>query len=83
MKSRYLGFAFDFGKVGHPTHYGWARVTTVHSEGDNYPHYFHTTVTGYAYQTIPNKAIITGKTKGEDVITIERGTLGALALGRK
>jgi len=40
-------------------------------------------LTGYAYETIPNKAIITGKTKGPDMITVQPGSLGALAAGRK
>jgi hypothetical protein len=34
------------------------------------------TLTGYAYETIPNKPIITGKTKGPDVITLDPATLG-------
>ena len=39
------------------------------------------TLTGYAYETIPNKPIIAGKTKvGDDRA---RTTLGRLALGRK
>jgi hypothetical protein len=39
------------------------------------------TLTGYAYETVPNKTIIAGKTKGADVITLESGSLGALAAG--
>jgi hypothetical protein len=39
------------------------------------------TLTGYAYETIPNKPIIAGKTKGPDVITVQPGTLGHLAAG--
>ena len=54
-------------------HYGWARVIVAS---------YSATLTGYAYETIPNKAIITGKTKGPDV-TVEPATLGRLALGRK
>jgi hypothetical protein len=38
-------------------------------------------VTGYAYETIPNKPIITGKTKGPDVVTLQPATLGHLATG--
>jgi hypothetical protein len=38
-------------------------------------------LTGYAYETIPNKPIITGKTKGPDAITLAPGSLGALAAG--
>jgi hypothetical protein len=43
------------GKV----HFGWARVT-VTTSGKT----FTATRTGYAYETIPNKSIIAGKTKG-------------------
>ena len=44
-------------------------------------------LTGYAYETVPNKPIIAGKTKGPDVATLpmetRAGTLGHLALGEK
>jgi hypothetical protein len=40
-------------------------------------------IEGYAYETIPNKPIIAGKTKGPDVIMVRPGSLGALAAGRK
>jgi hypothetical protein len=53
---RYLGLKFQIkGK----THYGWARI----SSGTHNPFI----LTGYAYETIPNKPIITGKTHGNDV----------------
>jgi len=32
------------------------------------------TLTGYAYETIPNKAIIAGKTKGLHVVTVQPDT---------
>jgi hypothetical protein len=38
-------------------------------------------LTGYAYETIPGKPIITGKTKGPDVVTLQPATLGHLATG--
>jgi hypothetical protein len=41
------------------------------------------TLTGYAYETIPNKPIIAGKTKGQDVIIFQPDTLGNLARGKK
>jgi len=71
----YLGLKFMIkGKV----HYGWARVKTLaRSSG------YKATITGYAYETIANKAIVTGRTKGVDVITVQSGSLGLLALGRK
>jgi hypothetical protein len=72
VKNRYLGFRFKIlGKI----HYSWARFSTNKGNG------FTATLTGYAYETIPNKPIIAGKTKGPDVITVEPGSLGALAAG--
>jgi hypothetical protein len=70
-QNRYLGLSFTIkGK----THYGWARLNVSKFR-------FAATLTGYAYETVPNKAIITGKTKGPDVITMQPATLGHLAAG--
>jgi hypothetical protein len=56
FKNGYLGLKFTIsGKV----HFGWERVT-VTTSGKT----FIATLTGYAYETIPNKSIIAGKTKG-------------------
>jgi hypothetical protein len=63
-ENRYLGLEF---RIKGKRHYGWARVSFISG-------YY--TLTGYAYETIPNKPIITGKTHGH-------GTLGELAAGRK
>jgi len=72
VQKRYLGLKFYIeGKA----HYGWARLTfpgLCESGG---------TLTGYAYETIANKSIVTGKTKGKDVITVEAASLGHLAQG--
>jgi len=71
--NRYLGFKFLVqGKV----HFGWARLN-VTCPGTN----VEATLTGYAYETIPNKAIITGKTKNEEDIAVQPASLGALAVG--
>jgi len=73
-QNRYLGLKFQIqGK----THYGWARLSI------QYPDYRTITATliGYAYETIPNKAIIAGKTHGKDVIIVEPASLGHLARG--
>jgi hypothetical protein len=73
VRDRYLGLSFF---VGGKKHYGWARLnvrTTKH------PFTVTGTLTGYAYETTPNKPIIAGKTKGSE----ETGTLGALARGAK
>jgi len=74
VQNKYLGLKF-FGKSG-KVHYGWARLSVSADRRRG-------TLTGYAYETIPNKPIITGKTKGPDVITLEPGSLGALAAGAK
>ena len=71
LQNRYLGLTFAI--KGKP-HYGWARINI-----SKYP--FTTTLTGYAYETIPNKPIVAGKTKGPDVITLQPASLGALAAG--
>lgn len=73
--NRYLGLKFS---LAGQTHYGWARLT-VHTSSD--PAHLTATLTGYAYETIANKAIIAGKTKGPDVITPEPASLGHLARG--
>jgi hypothetical protein len=72
-KPHYLGLKFTIqGKV----HYGWSRLTFDRSK-------FTTTLKGYAYETVPNKAIVTGNIKGPDVVTVQPGSLGQLARGRK
>ncbi|HXM21956.1 MAG TPA: hypothetical protein VN948_11915 [Terriglobales bacterium] len=53
-KNRYLGVRFRiYGKI----HYGWVRLST--------PAFRPGVVTGYAYETIPGKSIIAGKTHGK------------------
>jgi hypothetical protein len=72
--NRFLAFKFI---INNQTHYGWARLNVVM---DGYPR---ATLTGYAFETIPNKPIITGLTAGTDVSTTEPepATLGHLAAG--
>jgi len=71
VKNRYLGFQFVIkGK----THYGWARLSVTRAP-------YVATLTGFAYETIPNKPIIAGKTKGPDVGVLEPASLGHLAAG--
>jgi hypothetical protein len=75
VTNRYLGLKFQIkGK----THYGWARLNVTGGFGT-----IVATLTGYAYETVPNKPIIAGKTKGPNVITEEPATLGRLALGKR
>ncbi|HXM21085.1 MAG TPA: hypothetical protein VN948_07470 [Terriglobales bacterium] len=54
VNNRYLGLKFQ---VKGKTHYGWARLS-VKGGGVKIT----ATLTGYAYETIPGKAIIAGKT---------------------
>jgi hypothetical protein len=77
VKDRYLGLKFAIsGKI----HYGWARLNVKVGKIGNIVN-ITALLTGYAYETIPNKAIIAGKTKGPDAITIQPGSLGHLARG--
>ncbi len=62
-KNRYLGLEFRIqGKI----HFGWARLNVSCQGTDVFA-----TLTGYAYETIPNKAIKAGQTKGTDEPTAE------------
>ncbi len=72
-KNRYLGLKFA---IRRRVHYGWARLTTSCAD-----YQCKATLTGYAYETVANKPIITGKTKGPDVITVQPPALGHLAQG--
>lgn len=84
VNNRYLGLAFQInGKI----HYGWARLN-VKVTNQNPP--FDAVVTGYAYETIPNRPIIAGQTQGTDEGSGEQAnasppgeptTLGPLAMG--
>jgi hypothetical protein len=57
VTQRYLGLKFSIkGKL----HYGWARLSvTVNLKG------IYAVLTGYAYETVPNKPIVTGQTKND------------------
>jgi hypothetical protein len=71
---RYLGLKFKLnGKV----HYGWARFSSVKASACNGGPAVSATLTGYAYETIPNKPIIAGKTHGRDEATLGRLAQGA------
>jgi hypothetical protein len=82
VKQAYLGLKFVIkGK----THFGWAHIRQA---GETSP-----TIVGYAYETVANKAIVTGTTKGPDDANVEESkatvgtpspvpaTLGLLAMG--
>jgi hypothetical protein len=79
VRDRYLGLKFV---VDGEVHYGWARLSVTlghHRQFDDVSG----TLTGYAYETVPDKPIIAGQITGPDVITVPPETLGGLALGRK
>jgi hypothetical protein len=89
VKNRYLGIKFKGGD-GY-SHYGWVRAT-VTIDNPKINQISSVLLTGYAYETIPNKPIVAGATKGTDnipegpdaALTIpspEPATLGVLALG--
>ena len=85
VKNRYLGLKF---KINGRFHFGWARLTVTTQTKS-----FTTTLTGYAYETIPNKAIIAGNTKATESTDRQplpttlraprqkSATLGLLAMG--
>ena len=74
-RDRYLGLRF---LINGQAHYGWARVVVNRPATGNV---ILATLTGYAYETVPDKPIITGATDGPDVVTVEPVTLGRLAQG--
>jgi hypothetical protein len=83
VKNRFLGMQFT---IKGRKHFGWARLSVSAAP-------YTVMLTGYAYETIPNKPIIAGKTKGPDDFSIEEpnawlavpapqpASLGTLALG--
>jgi hypothetical protein len=77
VRNRYLGLKF---RIKGRTHYGWARLNVAISK-----HQFEVTaiLTGYAYETIPNKPIITGKTHGKDDATLGRLAQGASGISNR
>ncbi len=79
VSNRYLGLKFVLdGEV----HYGWARFSVALGHRRQFDD-VSGTLTGYAYETVSSKPIVTGQTTGPDVITVRPDTLGGLALGRR
>lgn len=80
----YLGLKF---MIGSEVHYGWARVV-VSAQQQSLT--ITATLTGYAYETVPNRPIITGVTQGtldaasgvESAAVDETSAPGAATLGR-
>jgi hypothetical protein len=70
VTNRYLGLKFV---VKGKTHFGWARLNvSLGSNGSQVTGL----LTGYAYETVPNRPILTGKKSGS-----KAATLGRLAQG--
>lgn len=61
-KNRFLGLEF---KINGQPHFGWARIT--------FTGFGSATITGYAYETVPNKAIVAGDTGSDRAIAHEGG----------
>jgi hypothetical protein len=72
VQNRYLGLQFS---INGKTHYGWARLTVTLTGG------IVGTLTGYAYETVPNKRIVAGQTSGTDAAEVEGNTRRAAATG--
>ncbi len=61
VKNRYLGFKF---KINGQFHYGWARLSVTTPSHSPYT----ATLTGYAYETTPNRGIVAGQESGPSEI---------------
>ena len=79
VTNKFVGFKFV---ISGQVHYGWARFNVRLRNAEN-GGAGHALLTGYAYETVANKPIITGKTTGPDVETMPPATLGRLAVGAR
>ena len=75
VNDAYLGLTFV---IDGKTHFGWARLHVNH---DFYFCGCIAEIYGFAYETIPGKPIIAGDLGTSDQASVERGSLGQLALG--
>jgi hypothetical protein len=77
VANRYLGFKFS---IAGSIHFGWARFNVTSGSGT-----INATLTGYAYETVANKPIAAGKTKGAAEVSAPAesvpATPGMLAMG--
>lgn len=73
VKGRYLGLKFS---INGQIHYGWMRIN-VFFRGRN--PFVRGLVTGFAWETTPNKGLRAGQTEGGH--SVDTGTLGALSAG--
>lgn len=72
--NRFLGLKF---RINGEVHYGWARLTVL---ADKYEGSVKATLTGYAYETVANKPILTGQISGTAQDTLDRPPAGHTAL---
>lgn len=81
IQNEYMGFEFN---ITGAAHFGWARFSVTDKGA--------ITLTGYAYETVPLKPIVTGDTEGADDESVDQqgsdaapklppASLGRLALG--
>ncbi len=70
VRSRYLGLKFV---VDGEVHYGWARLSVALGHQRQHDDVIGA-LTGYAYETVPDKPIIAGRITGPDVITVQPET---------
>jgi hypothetical protein len=77
VADRYLGLKFS---INGAIHYGWARFSVTSGNGT-----ITATLSGFAYETVANRPITAGKTKGPAEISAPRelapATPGLLAMG--
>lgn len=75
VQGRYLGLKFT---ISGETHFGWARLSTTCQL-----YKIQAVLTGYAYETVPGEAIVTGQTEGgaEQAVSSAPASLGMLAAG--
>lgn len=73
VQQSYVGLKFVIqGKV----HFGWARINRINGNAG-----FPAVIDGYAYESVPGKPIVTGKTKGQEGATIQPASLVHIARG--
>jgi hypothetical protein len=63
VTDRYLGLKF---KINGETHFGWARLNVKFHPGLRKDRTWEVQLTGYAYETVANKPIVAGMTKGPE-----------------
>ena len=72
VANHYIGLKFQ---INGQTHYGWVRMSIQVKVQQ--PPSLKVRITGYAYETVPNKGLLAGQTMDADAT----GSLGSLALG--